>query len=382
MRVLVLGASGFIGTRVVDYLVHVKKVQVRAVVRDYRKAIRIARHDIEIIKAPIDDMSSEAMAENCDAVISCIHPFGAPNEKSAAIDSCNKSIRLSQRTRTRRFVYLSSAAVYGMRSGAVNEESQPCPDNVYIQAKLCCEKIITKAHKSGTIRGVILRPAIVYGPFSRSWTIHPVEQMRKGELMIPLNAAGNCNAVHIDDVACAAGEAAVTGSADGMIINLTGPNKLTWKEFYGFYEKEVRPGSLMEIPLSEIKKKISEAESNKNSWNSFKRILADRAVRDRLNEIPLVSRLNTFCKSAGWKGLPPIPIEHSSISAMRAQFFPDSFMLNLYTRAPFVESLNFSKLLNFPPIDIATGMKSTISWLRWAGFSNDLENSVFEHNEN
>ena len=51
MRVLVLGATGFIGTRVVDELVLRHGAEVRATVRDYRKAVRLGRLPVEWVEA-------------------------------------------------------------------------------------------------------------------------------------------------------------------------------------------------------------------------------------------------------------------------------------------------------------------------------------------
>ena len=49
MRVLVVGGTGFIGTRVVDDLVLRRHAAVRATVRDFRRAIRIARLPVDMI---------------------------------------------------------------------------------------------------------------------------------------------------------------------------------------------------------------------------------------------------------------------------------------------------------------------------------------------
>ena len=61
MRVLVLGATGFIGTRIVDELVLRHGAGVRATVRDYRKAVRLGRLPVEWVEAPATD--PQAMRE-------------------------------------------------------------------------------------------------------------------------------------------------------------------------------------------------------------------------------------------------------------------------------------------------------------------------------
>ena len=60
MRVLVLGATGFIGTRVVDELVLRHGAEVRATVRDYRKAVRLGRLPVEWVEATGDRTAGDA----------------------------------------------------------------------------------------------------------------------------------------------------------------------------------------------------------------------------------------------------------------------------------------------------------------------------------
>src|SRR3954469_9240016 len=86
MRVLVIGGTGFIGTRVVDDLVLRRHVAVRATVRDYRRAIRLARLPVELIRVDAaNPLSLAGAAADADAVVLCAHPFGSAREDADAM---------------------------------------------------------------------------------------------------------------------------------------------------------------------------------------------------------------------------------------------------------------------------------------------------------
>lgn len=63
------------------------------------------------------------------------------------------------------FVHVSSASVYGSRSGERREDDDLTPDTAYGQSKLDCERIVERATAQGTLRhACIVRPANVFGP--------------------------------------------------------------------------------------------------------------------------------------------------------------------------------------------------------------------------
>ena len=122
MRVLVLGATGFIGTRVVDELVLQHGAEVCATVRDYRTAVRLGRVPVEWVEASATD--PQAMREasrGCDGVVHCAHPFSSPSE-APALDLCRAAVAAAAATTTRRLVYVSTmrarfdSSFFGRRS--------------------------------------------------------------------------------------------------------------------------------------------------------------------------------------------------------------------------------------------------------------------------
>jgi nucleoside-diphosphate-sugar epimerase len=377
MRVLVLGATGFIGTRVVDELVLQHGAEVRATVRDYRKAVRLGRLPVEWVEAPATD--PQAMREasrGCDGVVHCAHPFSSPSE-TPALDLCRAAVAAAAATTTHRLVYVSSTAVYGEDVREVSDDTAPRPNTPYGRLKLRCERLLSREHDAGSIRLAVLRPSIVYGPFSPSWTVHPARQMSDGNLVLPVSASGACNAIYVDDVARSVARAMMLDTGSRVAVNLAADDRPSWRAFYGAYEEHVRPGAVKEWPIDAIREAIDAQSRDRRSWRAVQRALRDRQVRDRLNEIPLLAGLNTFSKSFGWRGFPSADTraprrEHNDAEQPAlVDHLPDPVRLALYVRAPHVDGATARRLLGVAPRDLKSGMGPTQRWLQWAGFAPD-----------
>lgn len=375
MRVLVLGATGFIGTRVVEDLMLRKGAQARVVVRDYRRAIRLGRLPVEWTdgEAALPSGWVEA-ARGCDAVICCAHPFSSSQEAVDAQDISLAAAAAAAATPTRRLVFVSSTAVFAASGGEVRPDTAPAPDTPYGRIKLGCETLLRNQHDAGAIRLAILRPSIVYGPFSPSWTARPARQMRSGRVILPRETAGACNAIYVDDVARAVSEAIEVRSEASLVVNLNGPRRVSWREFYGHYERVVRPGAVEEWPLEAIERQIESTRRSRRGWSALKRAMRDRAVRDRLNEIPVLARLNKVGKSLGWTGLPPAvgnapQVERGTGQDRLETHLPDGMFLDLYLRSPYVDGSGIDSVLGVAPCGLEVGMKRTLEWLEWAGLT-------------
>jgi nucleoside-diphosphate-sugar epimerase len=375
MRVLVLGATGFIGTRVVDELVLRHGAEVRATVRDYRKAVRLGRLPIEWVEAPATDPSAMRDASRgCDGVVHCAHPFSSPNA-SAALDLCRAAVAAAAATTARRLVYVSTTAIYGVGARDISDDTVPRPDTPYGRLKLRCERLLNREHDAGSIRLVVLRPSIVYGPFGPAWTVVPARQMSEGNLVLPRHASGACNAIYVDDVARSVALAVMLDAGSRVAVNLAADDRPSWLAFYRAYEERVRPGALKEWPIDAIREAIAARGRERRGWRAVQRALRDRRVRDRLNEIPLLAGLNTLGKSLGWRGL----LSSDLLSPRRendgveppalSDHLPDPLRLDLYVRAPHVDGATARRLLGVTPRDLKSGMAPTQRWLQWAGLA-------------
>lgn len=143
------------------------------------------------------------------------------------------------RARAARLVHFSSAAVYGHRHpGAVDERHPVRPvGSTYGDTKIASEQVVLQAHAAGEIAVSILRPADVYGPGSRPWTVLPVEMMRRHQVLLPAHGAGTFDAVYVDDLVEMVVLVAGSEQAAGQVFNVSAGAPVTTRTFFGHYAR-------------------------------------------------------------------------------------------------------------------------------------------------
>ncbi len=173
---------------------------------------------------------SNALA-GIDTVIHCAYDWNDTAWNYAALRTLMTAFR---RNGCRRFVYLSSFVVYQIPDrGEVTEASvEDASSSGYANTKRQLESELLRAAREESFPVAILQPTIVYGPFSRPWTIDPAEELRNRSVILPDTGDGTCNAVFVDDVVNAMILAAEREQAIGERFLISGPKPVTWKEFY------------------------------------------------------------------------------------------------------------------------------------------------------
>jgi UDP-glucose 4-epimerase len=169
-RILVTGASGFIGRHLVRKLSE-SGYRVRAAAR---QPVMFDHPNVEGIA--LGDMSRSFAAEyvvrGVDAVIHAAGMAharpGIPDAAYTAInvDATRQLARAARAARVKRFVLMSSVrAQVGPRyDGVVTEETPPAPTDAYGRSKIEAEAITAELLDGSATRWTVLRPVLVYGP--------------------------------------------------------------------------------------------------------------------------------------------------------------------------------------------------------------------------
>ncbi|PNY79575.1 NAD-dependent epimerase/dehydratase family protein, partial [Deinococcus koreensis] len=139
MRVLMLGASGFLGRPVQALLAAQDDLQVMTGPRS---------HDTDLARCEAGVWRDLLDAAQPDAVVNCAGRIrGSPEELQQA--NAGLVQRLVEAARGRRspphLVHLGSAAEYGVYPGAVTEDMPPRPESPYGQSKLAGTRTLLEA---------------------------------------------------------------------------------------------------------------------------------------------------------------------------------------------------------------------------------------------
>jgi len=170
LRVLVTGATGFVGTALVDHLAANPAHQVRCVVRRSSALTPDRVERVEIPEITGDTSWSRALA-GTDVVVHLaakVHDLRASGPESVGAyraintDGTLNLARQAASAGVKRFVFLSSVKVNG-EEGQFNESDAPRPVDPYGVSKLEAEKGLREVAATSRMSTVVVRPPLVYG---------------------------------------------------------------------------------------------------------------------------------------------------------------------------------------------------------------------------
>jgi ornithine--oxo-acid transaminase len=234
---LVTGASGFIGGRLVVRLLE-EGYQVRCLVRSTSDTSALDRLGVEIAVGDLTDRGSlRRAADGCHHVIHCgalVSDWATTKEiTSINVDGTRNLLAAARAASANRLVHLSSTDVYGHPGDrAVDEQLVPSGfANWYSETKWAAEADVRQAHERGDLETVILRPATVYGPGSRTVVGEMAQAIRRGNMLLIDRGRTIAGLCYVDNLIDLALLALRHGTAPGHAFNVSDGLDVTWKQF-------------------------------------------------------------------------------------------------------------------------------------------------------
>jgi nucleoside-diphosphate-sugar epimerase len=267
-RILVTGAAGFIGSRVLQCLLD----------RGFRNLVCFVRpsSDLTGIEAIIERRPQEAQIEvlkgnllsreDCEAaskgVIVILHLAAGIGEKSfpdaflnSVVTTRNLLDAALRCARLRRFVLVSSFAVYSncqKPNGRLLDESCPIEEHpelrgeAYCYAKVKQEQVVTEYGKNRAIPYVLVRPGSVYGA-SKGEITGRVGIGTFGSYL-HLGGSNNIPFTYVDNCAEAIVLAGLVKGVDGEVFNVVDDDLPTSRQFLRLYKKNARHFKSIYVP--------------------------------------------------------------------------------------------------------------------------------------
>jgi nucleoside-diphosphate-sugar epimerase len=257
--VLVTGASGFIGSRVVNCLLERGFRSIRCLVRPSsrltNKQSGLRAHPggtgVEVVEGNLLSPEDCAIATKDVSVV--FHLAAARGEKSfpdAFVNSVVTTRNLLEACRRqpslRRFVNVSSFAVYTNRGtrGALLDESCPVEDqphrrgDAYTFSKVKQEEIVLEYGRTFGLPYVVLRPGYVYGPGN------PGLSGRVGidtfGIYLHLGGSNPIPLTYVDNCAEAIVLAGLVPDINGEIFNIVDDDLVSSRQFLREYKRNVK----------------------------------------------------------------------------------------------------------------------------------------------
>jgi len=229
-RIAVLGASGFVGSRLVELWHLTGRANVRPVVRNVASLARLARFDLDWRIADARDQEGMTKAfSGCDIVVNLIAA-----DASIIVENAVLSYRAAQAAGVKRMVFMSSASVHGQAPAPGTDETSPLHTNhifAYNNAKVRAERALMALRKTGSVELTILRPGIVFGPRSR-WISDIANQLLMGTAYLINQGHGICNSIYVDNLIEAVGLSIHVAAADQGVFIVGDRERVTWLNFY------------------------------------------------------------------------------------------------------------------------------------------------------
>ena len=271
MRVLVTGATGRVGTRLVPRLLRNGNVSmVRALARDPARAETLEKDGLEVVMGDLQDPTArrEALA-GLDAVVHLAAALRGVDPAIMPLVNRDATVALAEdaiAAGAGRFIYVSTNLVYGEGGNRAFVEDDPLQPGtvygIYPQTKADAERALLELHDGMNLPVRILRLAFVYGEqdphlgealwWAKDWARHRRLHM-----------------VHHADVAQAVLLMLLTHGIDGNVYNVADDAAVTAAELF-----ELNGLALPPEPTTEVE----------HPWEG---IVSTRKIKDDLGFRPI-----------------------------------------------------------------------------------------------
>lgn len=376
--VLITGASGFLGGRLVEQMLTDTRWQLRAMAHRPSKAVRLARQAVNIIWADLlneDDIS--AAVEGVDAVVHCAYGTESGSARAITVEGTRRLIQAAKAAGVQRFVHISTIGVHSYSPPDQVSEDSPCKKSgdAYCDAKIEAERVVRQLDPSA----VILRMGNIYGPWSAPWTMRPLAHIREGKVSVIDGGAHASNMVFVDNAVEAIRLALDSDQAPGQTFFIT-DDVCSWREIYGAYARWVGQ-DLRSATLADIRPRVRPtwAEKARAFVNEMWQEILVPSVRYMAFRAAVSPKMGAFL-SRLWQKVPvsvryrlvgdplgrsvPAP---ATITQTDNDPYPPAGLLELYAGKTVFRNDKAKRLLGYGPcISTTEALERTRQWAEWA----------------
>lgn len=374
-KVVVTGATGFIGGRLCEALtLGEERAQVIALARNVGRAARIGRLPLRILRGDILDKKFVALVVRDADIVIHLATGGRPG----IVHGTKNLIRAAAASSVQKFIHMSSAAVYGLKAAeAFTDECAPLykTGNPYSDAKAKAERVVSR-YMQRRVPAVILRPRIVFGPYS-SWVDQVWQEAKGGRVTLVNEGGGACNTVYVDNLVHAILLAIKNSAAVGQTFFVTDDERVTWRDFKLALAADIHPKpAIVNVAATVAMGGASSKEGFlRANLAGFGRFLFSKELRTALDEIPIAKK--TTDELLNWFYSFPEqqrnrikhrlrPAQDPSLISARDDPSCGQDQLLRESGRGFTSVTKIKEVLGYKPVvSFREGVEITREWLRW-----------------
>ncbi len=240
MKILVTGATGFVGRKLISRILK-DGDEVVALVRSTSNIEGLPK-EIEIREADLLDTSTlELAVQDIDIVIHLaayfdFYPSSVDLLYKVNIDGTKNLMSACVRTKVERFIYCSTTEVIGpVRFPPGNEDTELNPSFDYSKSKVIAEQAVREISKDTKLDHIIIRPTGIMGEGDLYTAFEAIEAVNNGTIpVLPGDGTKGIMYTHVDDVVDGFVKAITSKSALNTTIILCPDQGMTYNELFEY----------------------------------------------------------------------------------------------------------------------------------------------------
>ena len=200
MNILVLGGSGFVGTRLVEILKKDHQVLIGDLVQSEAYPEFWRRCDVCID----EDLRSVMKGQDCIINLAASHrddvrPLSLYTRNN--VEGAEHVCKIASELGIRLIVFTSSVAVYGFPEYEYDEDAPKRPFNEYGRTKLLAEAVYEKWQKSDPRNMLhVIRPTVIFGERNRGNVFNLFRQLASGRFLMVGNGKNKKSMAYVGNV--------------------------------------------------------------------------------------------------------------------------------------------------------------------------------------
>lgn len=252
--VLVTGATGFIGSRVVHKLLD-QNITIKALVLPNESTPSEWAGRVEIITGSISDTDAVQRAAFGSKTIihlaAVVSDWGDEKKYWELTVEGSRHVYEEAVKNASRVVLVSSIVVYGdhiSKKQCTEDTGYGRTFGPYSRTKQAQEKLAWEYHKEKGMALSVIRPANVYGPGSGPWLHDVVQVLQSGSPGLVAGGSMNAGLSYVDNVADMIILAGTRDAALGQVYNACDGLSVTWKTYFSDISRMIGAKNPTSVP--------------------------------------------------------------------------------------------------------------------------------------